>query len=174
MDTHRWRPCRWSHARKCAPLCVAVELQAETKQTNPRQVLGFDFFKQIWIPCCRKSKHTTNERRPPQIRCGVGVLVTLKRRQRLSNAVLGWDWIGLDRGGGWGKGLSDTRKLWIRFCVFTAGPLLSLGLCSKTSLQASCRGDPRSHNKGADHHIPVRCIPKAGLVENAHIMSFKH
>lgn len=69
-----------------------------------RQVLGFDFFKQIWIPCCQKSKHTTNERRPPQIICGVRALVTLKCRQRSSRAGMGRDWMGWENRGGDGRG----------------------------------------------------------------------
>lgn len=102
--------------RMCSSVCCGWA--AGRDKTNwRRQVLGFDFFKQIWIPCCRKSKHTTNERRPPQIICGIQALVTLKCRQRSSRAVIGWDWMG------WGSGgLSNTRKLWIRFSVFTAGP----------------------------------------------------
>lgn len=52
-------------------------------------------------------------------------------------------------------------------------PSLSLSPRSKISLQASHSRDPRIHNKGADHHIPVRCIPKVCLDGNVLLMPFK-
>lgn len=69
--------------------------------------------------------------------------------------------------------LSHTGKLWIKFSVFTMAPSLSLSLRGKISLQASHSRDPRKHNKGADHHIPVRCIPKVCLDGNVLLMPFK-
>lgn len=154
--------------RMCSSVCCG-RAAGRDKTNWGRQVLGFDFFKQIWIPCCRKSKQATNERRPPQIICGVRALVTLKCRQGLSHAVMGRDWIG--RGAGRGYQTQGNCELDFLFsqrvlCWAQAATVRPRSRHCTVEIQGAI-------TKGLITAFQSGVFPKPAGLEKKHIMSFK-
>ena len=115
-----------------------------------RQVFGFDFFKQIWIPICPERKHSAIEWRPAYIIHGPLVLVTLKCRLGL-NHVKGTAEIT------WHTTFIQGRKLWIRFDVFK--------ICFHQAWASAVRFSSRHYKKlhqrcwsSNSSHLPFVCL----------------
>lgn len=158
---------RYVNHRCCPCLGLAAKEPSQTRRNRPTATAASRlwFLETNWNET--HAEHTTNERGPPQTICAGWALVTLKCQQCLSHALMGWE-------GDVGRGSWQTQGNCELDFVFSQRVL-------RWAWAAAVRPRSRRHDveiqgvitKGADHRIPVRCIPKANQLGNVHTVSFK-